>query len=97
MDDLDGDEPRRAQEFGRLHHLALAQRHADGAGGHRAAFVLERRHDVDREPQPLALVAQNIAEDVVRIDILGVEFNGAAEFFFGVARVPHSPHRPEGE
>jgi len=43
VDDLDGDEPRRAQEFGRFHHLALAQRHADGAGGHRSALVLERR------------------------------------------------------
>ena len=58
VDHLGGNEPGRAQEFGRLHHLALAQRHADRAGGHRAALVLERRHDVDGKAEAGALLGQ---------------------------------------
>ena len=58
VDDLAGGEPGRAQQLGRLHHLALAERRAHRAGGHRPALVLQRRHDVDGEAEPRALLGE---------------------------------------
>ena len=56
--DRAGDEPGMADELRRLDHAARGERGADRARGHRTAFVLERRQDLDREAEPLALGGQ---------------------------------------
>ena len=53
-----GGEPRRAKKLRRLHHLALRKRRADRAGGDRPSLILQRRHDVDREAELIALLGQ---------------------------------------
>src|SRR5665213_1444731 len=58
VDYFAGDEPGCAEQLGRFHHLALAQRRAHRARRHRPAFVFERRYDIDGKAEPGALLAQ---------------------------------------
>src|SRR3954469_20735969 len=60
VDHLAGDEPRHAKKLRRLDHLAVAERGTYRAGRYRAALVLERRNDIDRKAEPLAVSAQQV-------------------------------------
>src|SRR6185437_9642217 len=78
VDHFAGDEPGRAEQLGGLHHLALAERRAHRAGGYRAALVLERRHDVDREAEPGALRAQISGRAFAVVAEMEIEADGGA-------------------
>ncbi len=60
VDHLARHEPWRAEQFRGLDHLPRRERGADRAGRHRAALVLERRHDIHRKAELGALLAQEI-------------------------------------
>ena len=57
---LAGHEPGRAEQLAGLDHLAGGERGADRAGRDRPSFVLERRHDIDREAMRRALLPQEV-------------------------------------
>src|SRR4029077_6725418 len=78
VDHFAGDEPGRAEQFGRFHHLALAERRAHGAGGYGAAFVLERRHDVHRKAEPDALLAEISGRAFAVVAEMEIEPDGGA-------------------
>src|SRR6185437_10415407 len=78
VDHFAGDEPGRAEQLGGLHHLALAERRAHRAGRYRAALVLERRHDVDREAEPGALRAQISGRAFAVVAEMEIEADGGA-------------------
>ena len=58
MDHLAADEPRPAQHGGGFVDLALRQRHADRAGGHRPLFDIDMGLDVDLDAEPRPLTDQ---------------------------------------
>src|SRR3974390_2003289 len=77
-DHLAGDEPGCAEQLGRFDHLALAQGDAHRSRRHRAAFVFERRHDVDREAEPLALFRKIIRRAAAVLPEMEIEADGRA-------------------
>ena len=58
MDHLAADEPRSAQHRGGVVDLALRQRHADRAGGHRPLLDIDMGLDVDLDAEPRRLADQ---------------------------------------
>ena len=78
MDHLAGDKPGRAQQLGRLHHLAGGERLAHRAGGDRPALVFQRRHDVDGKAELGALLGEIVGRAAAVLAEMEVEADGRA-------------------